>query len=76
MTELDPPELDCLETIARGLSDMTRPCADHTLQRLLSRGLIEPAPGIWLPLEMKRDSYRLTAAGRAVLQNRKPTGQI
>jgi len=70
MQELNEPELDCLKTIANNQSSVNTTCAEHTIHRLESLGLIEQAPRIWLPLEMMRMTYRLTPAGQAVLRQR------
>jgi hypothetical protein len=68
MTKLTQLELDCLKKIANGSSTVTSPCADHILKNLLTFGLIEQGPRIWLPIEMIHTEYQLTPAGRRALQ--------
>ncbi len=72
MQELSQFELDGLEEVSRGSIGVNT--ADHVLQRLLSLGLIEQVQQLWLPLEMKRTTYRITPAGRDVLKAR-PTSR-
>ncbi len=72
MQELSHFELDRLEEVSRGSIGVNT--ADHVLQRLLSLGLIEQVQQLWLPLEMKRTTYRITPAGRDVLKAR-PTSR-
>ncbi|MBU1191660.1 MAG: hypothetical protein KKA36_01100 [Gammaproteobacteria bacterium] len=72
MKELNNAELDCLRKIAGGYSDVISPCADNVLNRLLSLGLIEQHPKIWLPLEMMRATYHVTRIGRKYLDNESP----
>lgn len=69
MKALNKFELDCLRMIASELSGELLPCAYDVIQRLESLGLVERVPGVWLPLEMKRTGYRITAAGREVLHD-------
>jgi hypothetical protein len=68
MKELSNVELDCLQTIANGYSNVITPCADSVLNHLVSLGLIEQRPNIWLPLEMMHVTYHVTAAGRNYLK--------
>jgi len=68
MKELSNAELDCLRSIAKGYSDVISPCADNVLKHLLSLGLIEQRPKIWLPLEMMRVTYHVTSAGNKYLK--------
>jgi len=70
MKDLDEAELACLRKIARGRTDGISPCAAHILGHLMEAGLVERAPHIWLPVQLVRISYRLTAAGEAVLHGR------
>lgn len=82
---LSNAEWKCLEGFGRAaLSDAPkeqagvaggRDCSEAVLHSLASKGLIDLVPEIWLPLEMKRSVYRLTAAGKAILAARaKGTG--
>ncbi len=73
MTELNQLELDCLEKIASGTSNVTSSCKNDVLHYLLSLGLIEYGPRIQLPLEMRHVEYRLTLAGRTALQHHHTT---
>lgn len=68
MQELNRAEQDCLKLIAKPQPGELPACAEPILQRLVSSGLVERTATILLPLEMRRYSYRLTAAGRDVLQ--------
>jgi hypothetical protein len=64
MTTLNDQELNCLRKIANGQSsDILPACADHTLKRLVSLGLLEYSPATRLPLEMMQHTHRLTSAG-------------
>ena len=67
MQTLSQHELDCLRRIAQFDSNPSSSCPDHILHRLLLLGLIELAPLLWLPLEMKRDYYRLTPLGHQII---------
>ena len=70
-------EWNCLEIIERtsGRSAGTEgkqasievPCSNEALDSLLAKGLIERIPELWLPLEMQHCHYRLTMAGKALL---------
>jgi hypothetical protein len=73
MTELNLLELECLEKIASGSSNISCPCTNHVLHHLLSLGLIEYGPRIQLPLEMMHVEYRLTLDGRTMLQRYRST---
>ena len=67
MKELSRAELDCLRSIAAGYSEIIYPCTDNILEHLLSLGLIEQSPKVWLPLEMMRITYEVTRIGRNYL---------
>jgi len=67
MKELTNAELDCLRKISNGYSRVLSPCADNVLKHLLSLGLIEQRPEMWLPLEMMRVTYHVTRIGRNYL---------
>ena len=70
---LSNAEWKCLESISRVAAGDTpadragvsggRDCSEGTLHQLAAKGLIELVAAIWMPLEMKRSVYRLTAAG-------------
>ena len=72
MKELSRAELDCLRNIAAGYSEVISPCADNVLKHLLSLGLIDQSPKVWLPLEMMRVTYDVTRIGRIYLDNNNP----
>lgn len=78
-------EWKCLESIGQTAGGDTpaeragiaggRNCSESVLHRLVSRGLIEPVVESWLPLEMKRSVYRLTAAGKSLLATARNNGR-
>ncbi|HUT42008.1 MAG TPA: hypothetical protein VM011_11765 [Gammaproteobacteria bacterium] len=70
MKELNEHELECLRKIAKGKTELISPCATNILERLITAGLVERAPHIWLPAQVIRMSYRLTPAGEAALCRR------
>lgn len=67
MKELTNAELDCLRKVADGYPSIISPCEDNVLKHLLSLGLIEQRPDIWLPLEMMHVTYHVTRIGRNYL---------
>jgi len=68
MSRLDPHERDCLECISAHEGEDLAPCDDGLIYRLLSLGLIEETVEVRVPLPMVRRSLRITAAGRAALE--------
>lgn len=55
----------CLRRLAGRAIDDGRCCDEHTLCELVNRGLVERVAVPTLPLELRRQAYRLTLAGRA-----------
>ena len=68
MKEPDNQEMDCLEMLAHDQPGAIPPCAGNMLLHLESLGLIEKSPRIWLASQLIRNTYRITLAGRALLQ--------
>lgn len=68
MKEISNAELDCLRRIAKGYSKVASPCAESVLRHLLTMGLIEHHPAIWMPLEMAQSSYHITLSGSHYLR--------
>ncbi len=64
---LGATQVRCLKTIASGISLLRQPCQARVLRSLLALGLVEYGGARKLPLEMVRQAYRLTPAGRLML---------
>lgn len=69
MTEqsLTAQERQCLRFLAGLAPEAARWCDERTLHDLEHRRLVERVVTCSLPLEMRRQEYRLTLAGRSVL---------
>jgi hypothetical protein len=65
--QLDSVQVECLRKIAQLPRADSAPCSDAVLKQLRRAGLIETAPQLWLPLEMRSLIYRPTVCGWKVL---------
>lgn len=69
MEPLTAVELECLRKIGQGRQSGLGPCSYAVLQRLLSKGFVERAPSFHRYLfDWSRSDYRLTVAGKQMLQ--------
>lgn len=65
--KLDSEQAECLRKIAHLPREDSAPCPAGVLNDLTRAGLIEKAPQLWLPLEMRSLIYRPTELGWKVL---------
>ncbi len=65
---VSPRELECLRLL-EGHLEPHDPCASDVLARLRDLGLVERYLDRWLPLGYMTYRYRLTGAGRRVLDD-------
>jgi len=70
MLNLSATERECLKRLAQSGTRLTiNSDIEHAMLHLESLGLVERVPQLWLPIEMMRMSYRLTAKGRSLVLN-------
>lgn len=69
MLKLEPHEIRCLRAIQDGSNSEFGPCGQHTLSRLMAKGLVNAIPQSFLPLPLLDNAYTLTEAGKEALYN-------
>ena len=72
---LSPSEMNCLKEISEHGDNFSYSGPEQVVLRLLEMRLIEKAPPIWLPLEMKHDCYRTTPLGQQLIAAWEQEGQ-
>jgi len=68
MSTLNDTQLHCLRHLAHAGGGATLPCSTAILDQLHQRGLVEPVMQGALPLENPHSHYRVTAAGKSLLE--------